>query len=1374
MKYTKLVLWWSMLAFLLLPVKAQHNYLFKHLEVKDGLPNNQVNAVLKDSRGFMWFGTASGLARYDGYEFKTFRNHPNDSTSLPDNYVERILEDGEGNLWLRVGNGRYAIYTPRTTRFDSDMDGWMKRHGMEGTPYMVHIDQARNCWLAAGGQGLYRYAPDAADGEKVSLLKFGGEELPDGWLTDMKECREGLLLAYNDGRVVCVDAGNKSVKWTLTRIAEEREKGRYDVYSLFVDSHDNLWIYGAQGCWVYGLDGRQWRTDMEFLSERNDHRMITSVAEDAEGRIWMGKEDGIDIWDRKTGEMTSILAEPDNERGLPNNTINTLFRDDDGTVWVATNKKGVAYYNESIYKFGVDHVGDVNCFAEAGDGGLWLGTNGGGLIYRNPMAGRRQDYLHDGENSITANVIVCLLKARDGRLWIGTFWGGLDCFDGKRFVHYKNRPDNPNSLANNNVWALAEDRQGNIWIGTLGGGLQCLDPKTGTFVTYTEADGLASDYVATLCTTHDDRLVIGTSSSGVSVMDLNNRQIRKLAPGDSQLSNLSVNQVMEDSRGLIWIATRDGLNLYDPRAERIQVVPLHSDGSGQFISGMTEDRNHTLWVTAGTGIVNVVASMDSKEREYKFSVYHYDEKDGLQGCEFNQRSITCLPTGVVLMGGMYGVNYFVPENIKYNKTLPKVMFADFQLFNESVEVGKEYGGRVILPETLNRLREVTLKYKQNIFTVLLASDNYILPEKTRYLYKLEGFNDEWLKSPRGTHSVTYTNLAPGTYELQVKAVNSDGYEGESVARLKITILPPFWLTTWAYLVYALLLLAALALAWYLVHRRERNKFKIRQMEQDAKKQEEVNQMKFRFFTNVSHELRTPLTLIISPLESMMAKEKDAKQQERLKLMHRNAVRLLNLVNQLLDFRKNEVAGMHLSLSEGDIVSYVRNICSSFLMLSEKKNVHLTFFSALESLNMAFDEDKIGKVVMNLLSNAFKFTPEGGRVDVSLEMMHTDGEILELRVSDTGIGIKDEDKERIFKRFYQVEQTGLDNQSTGSGIGLSLVRDFVMMHGGMVRVVDNVESGSVFIVTLPVKHSYDFNLLAEKQMDEEGKEKETVPADAPAVAGKEKSGKPAEEPAGQPMPSMPGDRKKPLALVVDDNPDLVGFMRDGLMPYFRIQTASNGQEAWQQIPQLMPDIIVSDVMMPEMDGTELCRWLKTDKRTSQIPLILLTAKQAVEDKLEGLKIGADDYVTKPFNMEVLILRMRKLVELSKQGKPRGLIDPEPSELVITSLDEQLVENAVKYVEANISRTDLSVEELAKALNMSRVHLYKKLSQVTGKSPIEFIRIIRLKRAVQLLRDSQLNVSEIAYQVGFNNPKYFTKYFKDEFGVLPSVYQEREGK
>lgn len=682
------------------------------------------------------------------------------------------------------------------------------------------------------------------------------------------------------------------------------------------------------------------------------------------------------------------------------------------------------------------------------------------------------------------------------------------------------------------------------------------------------------------------------------------------------------------------------------------------------------------------------------------------------------------------------------------------MFTGLSLFDEAVKVGQSYGGRVLIEKELNDVENVEFDYKQNIFSVSFASDNYNLPEKTQYMYKLEGFNNDWLTLPVGVHNVTFTNLAPGKYVLRVKAINSDGYVGIKEATLGIVVNPPFWMSWWAYLLYAAGLVVVLFLARYRMLKREREKFHLQQIENEVAKNEEINNMKFRFFTNVSHELRTPLTLIISPLEGMLKETTDELQSTRLQLMYRNAQRLLHLVNQLLDFRKGEMSTHQLSLSEGDIISYVHSVCNSFLLMADKKHIQFSFFSGIDTFSMAFDADKVGKIVMNLLSNAFKFTPEGGRVTVMIEHVTGTPDTLEIKIADTGIGISDVDKEHIFDRFYQADHKGVE-ETTGNGIGLSLVRDFVTLHEGEVKVFDNIGTGSVFVIQFPVKH-------VETQVQ--------LPEETGMSVGDEEDREMKEE-----VREETGRKDSPLLLVVDDNEDFRIFMRYSLELQYRVKLAVNGNEAWEMMQEELPDLVISDVMMPQMDGNELCRLIKQDKRTAHIPVILLTARQNTEAKLEGLQTGADDYVTKPFNMTILVLRIRKLIELSRYHRvTQGMIDPAPSEIVITSLDEKLIEKAIKYVEDNMSRTELSVEELSRELGMSRVHLYKKLLQITGKTPIEFIRVIRLKRAAQLLRESQLHVSEVAFEVGFNNPKYFSRYFKDEFGVLPSVYQEKEGK
>ena len=1325
------------------------SYQFKHLEVSDGLSNNSVNTICKDRDGFMWFGTATGLNRYDGYTFKIYQHAENDPESLPDNYITDIVEMPDGRFWINTARG-YVLFDKEQDCFITDVTGFMKNLESGGVPEQVFVDREGNTCLSVAGEGCYRYK----EGGKATFFSYVEHSLPEYGVTQIAECSDGLLLIYNTGLLVCLDHATLAIKWKFDEIKKYIPAGKTIEFSLFVDRDNCIWAYSLMGIWAYDCGTKSWRTDLTAIWSSRPDVIIHAVAQDIEGRIWVGKDyDGIDVFEKETGKVTSLVAHDDNGRSLSHNTIYDLYADRDGIMWVGTYKKGVSYYSESIFKFNMYEWGDITCIEQADENKLWLGTNDHGILLWNRFTGKAEPFWRDAERQLP-NPVVSMLKSKDGKLWVGTFNGGLYCMNGSQVRSYKEGVGN--ALASNNVWALVEDDKGRIWIASLGGGLQCLEPSSGTFETYASNNSaLLENNVTSLCWGDDNTLFFGTANQGVGMMDMRTREIKKVQgqSGSMKMSNDAVNHVYKDSRGLIWIATREGLNVYDVRRHLFLDLSPVAEAKGSFIAAITEDQERNMWVSTSRKVIRVTVASDGKG-SYLFDSRAYNSEDGLQNCDFNQRSIKTLHNGIIVIGGLYGVNVFAPDHIRYNKMLPNVMFTGLSLFDEAVKVGQSYGGRVSIEKELNDVENVEFDYKQNIFSVSFASDNYNLPEKTQYMYKLEGFNNDWLTLPLGVHNVTFTNLAPGKYVLRVKAINSDGYVGMKEATLGIVVNPPFWMSWWAYLLYTIGLVVVFFLARYRMLKREREKFHLQQIENEVAKNEEINNMKFRFFTNVSHELRTPLTLIISPLEGMLKETTDELQSTRLQLMYRNAQRLLHLVNQLLDFRKGEMSTHQLSLSEGDIISYVHSVCNSFLLMADKKHIQFSFFSGIDTFSMAFDADKVGKIVMNLLSNAFKFTPEGGRVTVMIEHVAGTPDMLEIKIADTGIGISDVDKEHIFERFYQADHKGVE-ETTGNGIGLSLVRDFVTLHEGEVKVFDNIGTGSVFVIQFPVKH-------VETQVQ--------LPPETGISIGEEEDKEIKEETREE------TERKDfPLLLIVDDNEDFRIFMRYSLELQYRVKLAVNGNEAWEMMQEELPDLVISDVMMPQMDGNELCRLIKQDKRTAHIPVILLTARQNTEAKLEGLQTGADDYVTKPFNMTILVLRIRKLIELSRYHRvTQGMIDPVPSEIVITSLDEKLIEKAIKYVEDNMSRTELSVEELSRELGMSRVHLYKKLLQITGKTPIEFIRVIRLKRAAQLLRESQLHVSEVAFEVGFNNPKYFSRYFKDEFGVLPSVYQEKEGK
>ncbi len=1351
----------------LIHLSGMNDISFKHLGLKDGLSDSQITHIMQDSKGFMWFSTTYGLNRYDGYTFKSFIRNSKDPHSLPDNSVKDVQEDADGLLWVHLARYGYVYYDPQKETFHPDKPLLQAKYGIPDPSVLMYIDKEKNIW-SHNYNGTYYY-----NVKKQKLIFYPTDEKfreRGIGISCIAEDKDGIILLYINGYFERIDRNSNEIVFRNDYLVDTSDNGQ-GWNTICVDMDGDYWLYGSDngGIWLYKTSTNQW----EHLNTQKESPYILSsnqirdVKNDAHGQIWIATDHGgIDIINKKQHTIKYLKSDLFNERSILQNSVNCLYSDRSGGIWVGYYKRGISYYNESIFKFRTDYLSefnriknfsaDVNAINEDEQANLWLGTSNG-LIHINRKTNERKIYQHDSnKNSLPGDVIVSMLKTKDGKIWIGTYRDGLSVFDGHTFTNYIHQPNNPNSLINNNVWALAEGEDGYIWIGTLGNGLQGFDPRTGKFTCYPMPDEDAERvYISSICVGRDKNLYMATSN-GLAVFSPPTKTFEKRLSnkkGTQKLSHPNINDVYEDSRGLIWIATAEGLNIYDRKNDKI--INL----GNEIIQAIVEDNNKNIWVTTTNSIINIIVNVDPTSEEYAYTCHRYSELDGLQNQQFNTRSLFKTAKGEIIAGGVRGMSFFDPEGLKYNSNTPKIEFTELQIFNKEVNIDSVYNGNRILTKSLSYTPEIKLKHSQNVFSVSFSAMNYILPEKTKYLYMLEGFNTDWMTAD--ANKLTYTNLTPGTYILKVKAINSDGFSNHEISELKIVISPPFWASPLAYLLYSLLLIGILFLARRQILRNERQKYKLAQIEQEAQQKHEIDDMKLRFFTNISHELRTPLTLIISPLENVIKHTTNGEQKSKLEMVHRNAIRLLGMVNQLLDFRKSDVKGHQLNPAQGDIVDFIHNVSNSFIEYSEKKNVRLIFFSAVKELFMVFDEDKMSKIIMNLLSNAFKFTPEGGRVDVSLDWLpatEKQPEQLEIKISDTGIGIKDEDKELIFERFYQVQQK--EGQKTdGSGIGLHLAKEFVSLHNGTITVLDNVGKGSVFIIMLPIVRAQAIQEQKATSIQEDIKPPVEMTSDDNLSENNTEN----------------KEKQLPVILIVDDNEDFRSFMHDSLTSEYRVETAADGAKAWAMIPELQPDIIVSDVMMPEMDGNELSRLVKTDIRTSHIPLILLTARSAKEQKLEGLESGADDYITKPFDFDILSLRIKKLLQLrqKRQENFNPQMEIAPSEITITSLDEKLIKKAIKYVEDNISRSELSVEELSGELNMSRVHLYKKILSITGKTPIEFIRIIRLKRAAQFLRESQQTVSEIAYQTGFSNPKFFRKYFKEEFGVLPSEYQEKEG-
>lgn len=1341
---------------------------FTRLGVNDGLSDNQINYITQDSKGFIWISTSYGLNRYDGYSVKTFTKEKNNPHSLPDNFVETVQEDAEDGLWIYVGRQKYIYYDQQKETFQPAMPLIKNKYGMTKEPSIMYIDKHKDLWMYAD-YGLYHYNIQKKQLTFCPLKKINHSE--GIILTCISEDNKGILLVYSNGSFEQIDRETNKIIYSNNELSEmaESQLGRH---LIFVDSDNDYWIYCSKGVWVYCAQKKEW---VHLSSEKKsifklsgDH--IKDIKEDTEGKIWIAVDNGgINLIDKKKHSINYIKNDLNDERSLAQNSISCLYCDVNGGMWAGSNKRGISHYNRSAFKIYTDYLRDlysnnnfttdVNAIIEDRKKNLWIGTSNG-LVFINEDKSVKKLYQHTSDPySLRGNVVVSLLEDKKGRIWIGTYQNGLCMFDGNKFISFKDEFLQLYPTFNNNVWALAEGQNGRIWIGTLGDGLFSIDPNSWHIYKHcTSESGFEHECINSIRINQEGNVYMGTSYGIACYYPATGAFIKKISnnKGTQEFINPTINDIYEDSRGLLWLATPEGINIYNSRTDEI-INPINSnDIKNEIVQAIIEDENKNIWITTTKSIFNIIVNIEPSSDNYIYNYHKYDGLDGFHNQQFNARSITKKMDGEILCGGTQGLSMFYPNKIKYNRFVPKVKLTALYLFNQEIKIDSIYNKHKILTCALPYTSEIEFKHSQNVFSIAFSSMDYVLPQKNTYLYMLKGFDSEWRKT--NTNKITYTNLNPGVYTLNIKAINNDGFTSTEKTELKIIITPPFWTSTVGYIIYGFVFIFILFLSYKFIRHNESQKYKLIQIRQEAQQRHEMDDMKLRFFTNISHELRTPLTLIISPLEFVIKHMEDNKLKEKLEIAYHNAIQLLNMINQLLDFRKCDIKGHQLNLTQGDIIEFIHNICNNFSECSERKNIFLTFFSSTNSLWMDFDEDKINKIVTNILSNAFKFTPKGGRIDVSLDIIkrgEEKQEFLEIKIADNGIGINNEDKKHIFERFYQAShQKGLN--TSGSGIGLHIVKEFVTLHHGTITVCDNIGKGSVFIVTIPINRAQDSFISVKKDIIETSVYNKTEIKEY-------SDNKTAEE------HNELNDKIRPTILIVDDNDDFRVFMKDFLSSEYNILEASDGKQAWEMIPNLQPDIIVCDIMMPEMNGNELCKLVKSDIRTSHILFILLTARSAKEHELEGFKNGADEYITKPFNLEILALRIKNLLQRRKENY-KHYIDVSPSKISITSLDEKLIKKAIQYVEDNISRDDLSVEELSGELGMSRVHLYKKLLAITGKTPREFIRIMRLKRASQLLEESQLNVSEIAFQTGFNNMRLFRKYFKDEFGTLPSEYKE----
>ncbi len=1354
---------WIGLLITSLSVFAQSDYYhFSKLNTHNGLSHNQVNSILKDSQGFLWFGTMSGLNRYDGYSFKIYRRKPNDSFSLIDNYIISLFELPNEKMLVTTSGGS-CIYNSDADKFDTAYTKYLHSLGLP-------VGQIRNVvkgsdgrfWFLYENLNLYMYS---CKDKKIKLFSQSTVFDPIAKITSLHETRDGKLwLVYQNGFLQEYDM--KADKIIVTSNALQKLNRGNIPYDLTIDKDGDIWLWSYNlGVFVFHpQDNLIRRFNENSFPSRLSSNLVSKVIQDNNGIIWVGTDHGgVTLINKKNNFKTSyLLNDPEDPKSLSQNTITTIYKDDIGIIWLGTYKQGINYLNSNIVQFPYYHhqesnpnglpYDDVNQFVEDHSGNIWIGTNGGGLIYFDRKKNTFKQYLHDpnNKNSLSSNVIVSLCIDSENILWIGTYTGGLSSFYGKKFTHYRHDDADSGSLANDNVWKIFEDRKRNLWIGTLSAGLDVLDRKTGRFHNYRNKQAtpniLPSNIISDILQDKKGNLWVGTDN-GIAVLNENNSQhvFYQHSNDINSLSNNNVLCISEDSKGRIWVGTREGLDLFNEQTKNFQIFTMSDGLPDNLILNILEDENQSLWISTPNGLCNAIPLQ--KEKGIVLSVINYNELNNLQNQEFNSKAAYKTRGGELIFGGPSGFNIINPSGIKKPVYHTKIVFTDLEILNKKIEPGELVNNRVLLQRSLSQLQGIDLKYKENVFSIEFASLDYANSSRDKYAYMLKGFNPDWLYADGNQRSATYTNLDPGYYTFKVKVLNSEGVWSD-VKELKITIEPPFWRTPIAYIIYVLIVAGLLILIRRVTLDRIHMRYEVVHQRREAERAHALEQLKTKFFTNVSHEFRTPLSLIIAPLEKIIKQSPDEEHKKQLNIVQRNAKRLLNLVNQLLDFRKMEVQEVKLHPSIGDIIGFSKDISNSFLDIAENKKILLSFSSNVDSLEIYFDKDKIEKILLNLLSNAFKYTDNNGMVSINVTYnppVNNEGDgTLAIEVKDTGIGIPADMHEKVFERFFQTDvPESMVNQ--GTGIGLAITKAFVNLHNGIITVKSEPERGTCFTVLLPARKIYDPPSITTTNL---------IPEEGEQIISEE---------------SQKRGKKKTI-LVVEDSEDLRFYLKDNLKGQYKVEEATNGKEGWEKIKLLNPDLVVSDIMMPLMGGVELARKIKTETATAHIPVILLTAMGSEEKQLAGFKAGVNDYITKPFTFEILASRIRNLLAQQELLHKRfqKQIEVNPGEITITPVDEKFLKEALEVVEKNMDIPEFSVEDFSRNMFMNRVTLYRKILSLTGKTPIEFIRSIRLKRAARLLEKSGLSIAEIAYEVGFNNPKNFTKFFKEEFKILPSQY------
>lgn len=1336
------------LVFLFSTASAIEKIKFSKIGLEDGLSNSTVVDILQDAKERLWVATYNGLCLYDGYEFVVYHHNDEDSLSVGSDVIRSLDIDEEGKIWIGTSHC-LSVYDPRLDHFENFI---YRYHGKPMDIWdVVCLD--KNSILVATDVGLKVFNSVNRSFEKVSLL---------GEFTDMRprtirKYGDNVYIGAYEGLYV-YSIGDKKIRTII--------KGDFSLHmilSILEVSKSELWI-GTEGNGLYKINPINGKYTI-FNSKNSDisSDYIRSLSFDMFGHLWIGTLNALNIYNEKNDSFIIYNSENTNDGSLSHTSVRSLFKDRQGGMWVGTYFGGLNYYhplsqrftnirNIPYYNSLSDNV--VSCIVEDEELNLWIGTNDGGINKYNPQ---KDKYVHYTVNEgLTSNDIKAIyIDSINQKIYVGSHAsGGLDVIDKKTGKINSYKPGGEMRTGRGIYGILPIENGKQLLCGSVTGSIVSFDIHTKEFRRLRFDDGKEFEKrIVTIFKDSLERLWVGTIE-GVRVYEIREGILQscKILPHDDTLDRTYVNAITQDCRGRFLLGTRRGLYIFDEKLAVLEKYTVNDGLPNNVVHGILEDKDNNVWISTDWGL----SCYNPSEGQFR----NFTDIDGIQSNQFTEYSYCKSRSGKMYFGGINGITVFNPSVFPTNPFIPSVMIADLQIMNKSVHPGDNTG---VLTKHISETKNITLKSDQTMISLYFTVADYISGKHNLFAYKLEGLDNDWVYTDNNKRLASYSNLAPGNYCFKIKASNRDGVWNEIPTTLHIRVLPAWYATWWAKLIYVIFFVGISVLVFWYFWMKKSMRIQLEMERVDKERIKEVNEMKLRFFINISHELRTPLTLIIAPLADLLKDITDKVALTKIKYINANANRLLYLVNQLMDYRRAELGVFKLKVKKQVLDDILLRIFRYYENLAVSSGIEYRLENMLQEKQVWCDANYIELILNNLLSNSFKYTSSGGSIVLTVKEVNC---MLLLEVSDTGKGIPEDKQQFIFERFYQV-----DNDHVGSGIGLSLVKRLVELHHGSITFDSTLGKGCTFYVKLPsLKNAYGKDEISCADHATESNEQVYSTNSQEMYLVSVENSKTEEFSDGE---ALLANKKKSVILVVEDNKDIQNYLVDGLSGMFDVIRADNGQEALDILEKRTVNLIVSDVMMPVMDGIKLCRAVKRNIKICHIPVIMLSAKTEIKEQLEGLKVGADDYISKPFYMEVVLTKIRNILRtysLAVEHYSQST-DVEPEKLALNPLDKEFLEKAVAIVKKNLDSIVFSADLFASEMNMSRSTLHLKMKAITGESTTEFIRKIRLSEACKLLKEGKYNITEVSEMVGFNTPAYFATSFKKYMGCMPSEYVKK---